>query len=147
MNSRKTFSQNARHADPLFRPSTLQYTVVFFFFPFSPPFLLTQHDHLPTLLPLYFTHAFSPFCCSPLLGICSGVEHKGVLFLPQPHPPPSSSVLKTVTHMACFDDHSHHSQKVSTCLTLSSLNYITLIDTLSLLPFSLMSPQVTLDMM
>ncbi len=50
-------------------------------------------------------------------------------FFTHPLFPSASSVLRTLTHMAGFDDHSHHGQTPSTCVTSLSLNYPPLIST------------------
>lgn len=80
--------------------------------PPSPSTLFTLHHHLSYPLSLSsYKLPSHPISLSPVF-LC---YHS---FLPTVF-----SVLRILTHMACFDDHSHHGQTPSTCVTSLSLNY------------------------
>ena len=81
---------------------------------------LTQHRHLSHLLSL----SLSPSLHFPSLPLSLCLSPLFLYYLPFPI---VSSVLRILTHMACFDDHSHHGQTPSTCVTSLSLNYPPLI--------------------
>lgn len=113
-NSRQTFSQNAHEADPLSLPSSALLNL-----PLSALSINPAHSASPSVS--------SPFSISlplPTFPISSSLSPLFLYYLPFPI---VSSVLRILTHMACFDDHSHHGQTPSTCVTSLSLNYPPLI--------------------
>lgn len=116
-NSMPTFGQNAHEVDPLslFYCITIQYIPLFpsphALFPPTPSTPLTQHHHLSYLLSLSPSLSFH-------LNLSLSLSIISVLPLPTVF-----SVLRILTHMTCFDDHSHHGQTPSTCMTSLFLNY------------------------
>lgn len=131
VNSRQTFSQNT-HADHL--------TLPFSCLTLSISLLLCL-----SLRPLHQPHSLSITICLivfslilPKLSVSTSLDSFMVpawgphYFSPIPNPLPFhcvSAVLTTLIHMVRFDDHSHHDQTPSTCMTSSSLNYPPLNDT------------------
>lgn len=113
-NSMQTFGQNAHEVPSL--SFLLHYYTVYPSFPLSSRSLSTHsinpaHSASPSVL--------SPFPL-PLPKLPSQPLSLSIISLPLPT---VFSVLRILTHMACFDDHSHHGQTPSTCVTSLFLNY------------------------
>lgn len=133
MNSRQTFSQNAHEADWLSPPPPSLCCILYSIHPSplssrSPPFSLSLSHrplHQPSSLCITICLIFSPsLSLPPQTTSTSPLRFLSPLFLLYPCSLPTvSPVLRILTHMARFDDHSHHGQTPSTCVTSLSLNY------------------------
>lgn len=112
-NSRQTFNQKAHETDPL---SPFYFTVCV---SLSHPSL----THSSSALSINPAHSASPSILSPFPKLPISTFLSPLFLCCRLSLPAVSSVPRILTHMARFDDHSHHGHTPSTCVTSLFLNY------------------------